>query len=636
MGFPTIIFDATNGSDTTASGAGPENSNPYGTQARTSAPGTTTVIDLSLDSPDLSEVLDDGTHCLWINCASGRQFSKITAVDDVGKTVTVADAVGTSTTGLTWAIGGLRKNFSTASSLTVFGSAGAKPGWTIRTITDQSISAVITLGTSGDTTSGHITIEGDSTTSHRVITQSGSARHFTASTINYIQFKNLKFANSNGTKTNAQTLYHSGSIAGWRFVNCIFGDATNKIAGVLLSSDTMNILFQDCEIRNTSSGTNGITIATSSMLSGAYGITMIGCSIHDCASHGISLSAANCSIMLEDTLIYANGGDGINFGAAGRFPHVKNCIINGNTGDGIDMGSSVLTGNGTILNTQITNNGAYGITAASGQGAIGLIDYCNFYGNATADRLNVTAGDSDTSYNPTFTSASTGNFTPTSPAFNGGFPLSTRYVGANQSLTRAYVDIGPQLQGDFPATSNTLDNDTTNGVPGTYRACVQAAYLTTGPAYGPSSNTQGTATQPAVADVTSGVTYGYVAATQAVGYITVTNATGLGGDLNVGGLAIGINDPGGSPDVGWDGDDNEIATAIAAFINGNSSNCTASATDNVVTITVTAAGSAGNSTTLTTTNQTNYAKTDFAGGANATTRTGTKTAGGGGGLRGRL
>ena len=636
MGFPTIIFDATNGSDTQASGAGPDTA-VFGTQARTSAPGTTTVIDLSLDAPDLSEVLDDGTHCLWISCASGRQFSKITAVDDSAKTVTVADAVGTSTTGLTWGIGGLRKNFSTASSLTLFGSAGAKPGWTIRTLTDQSISAVITLGTSGDTTSGHITIEGDSPTSHRVINQtSASTRSFTAGAINYIQFKNLKFTHSHATKTNAQAMANSAGITGWRFVNCIFGDATNKLPGMMMHQDTVNILMIDCEVCKTSTGTDGISINVGTSVTSTPCYTMIGCSIHDCARHGIYLQNAGAvSFAMDHCLVYANGGDGINYGAACRFPHIKNSIINGNTGDGIDLGSSVQIGDGAILNTHITNNGAYGITAASGQGAIGLINYCNFYGNTTADRLNVTAGDNDTAVNPAFTSASTGNFTPTSATYNSGFPLSTRYIGANQSLTRAYVDIGPQLQGDFPAVGNVLTTDTTNGAAGTYVAPTQSAYLTTGPGYGAGGATSGTATQPAAADVTSGVTYGYVAATQAVGYITFSDANGFSGSVNVNGTTISIDDAGLSPDVQW-GTDAEMATSLATFINENISGVTASATDNVVTITVTAAGSAGNSTTLTTTDQTHYAKTAFAGGANATTRTGTKTAGGGGGLRGRL
>src|SRR5882762_753979 len=105
MALPTVAINSS-GSDTAASGAGPVIS-LFGTAAATAA---STIVTLLVDNPDLSGVATDGSAIIWIGSSSGRQFSKITAVDNtVGvKTVTVAVAFANTESGKSWGIGGKR------------------------------------------------------------------------------------------------------------------------------------------------------------------------------------------------------------------------------------------------------------------------------------------------------------------------------------------------------------------------------------------------------------------------------------------------------------------------------------------------------------------------------------------------
>ena len=78
MAFPTISINNSTGSDTAASGAGPATA-VTGAGASLNA---TSTITLSADTPDLSGVATDGSDAIWVETSSGRQYYKITAVDD--------------------------------------------------------------------------------------------------------------------------------------------------------------------------------------------------------------------------------------------------------------------------------------------------------------------------------------------------------------------------------------------------------------------------------------------------------------------------------------------------------------------------------------------------------------------------
>lgn len=109
-----ISYDATSGSDTAASGAGPTTA----ITGSSATNGAGNVVDLS-GSPDLSGVAV--SDVIWCNSASGqRHLSRITAVNDGADTVTTEDLLVLGA-GVSWAIGGERK--------TLINDTTSRPDW---------------------------------------------------------------------------------------------------------------------------------------------------------------------------------------------------------------------------------------------------------------------------------------------------------------------------------------------------------------------------------------------------------------------------------------------------------------------------------------------------------------------------
>ncbi len=69
MAYPTIIFNATSGSDTAASGAGPSTA-VTGSSATVNGGDPGTVLDLD-GTPDLSGVATDGSGAIFLGTWSG-------------------------------------------------------------------------------------------------------------------------------------------------------------------------------------------------------------------------------------------------------------------------------------------------------------------------------------------------------------------------------------------------------------------------------------------------------------------------------------------------------------------------------------------------------------------------------------
>lgn len=445
MALPTILFNNATGSDTAASGAGP------GT-ALTGAGASlnsTTAVDLSADSPDLSGVATDGSAVLWVKTSSGQQYAKITNTNNGTKVVTVATAYGVTESGKTWGIGGKRKTLDHADSRILLTTAtGALPGWTLSLEDAQTISSVITGATSGDTTNGPIIIKG--ATEGIVLTQSTNANHFAstgASNPTRWRFVNLKFANSFGTKTSAIGLnMNTGQFECQR---CIFGDATNSLlSGMARAAGAPTYQIEDCEVTRCT-GT-GIAVG------GNGHIFAKGCWIHDCGSIGIQ---GNNNYVIENCLITGNADDGINVNSAGNpvIFVIENNTIHGNGGDGLDMSIGVLDVVTllTIKNNHFTSNGNFGIRAASGQSVNQMgIDYNNYGTGATANTSgslsNLNAGANDLAVDPQYTATGSNNYGVGANVQDKAFPLSTRNMGANQSATVNASAVGaaePQVTG---------------------------------------------------------------------------------------------------------------------------------------------------------------------------------------------
>ena len=138
-------------------------------------------------------------------------------------------------------------------------------------------------------------------------------------------------------------------------------------------------------------------------------------------------------------------------GALNEFYSILNYTIHNNTLDGIEVSDIDPVETLVITNCNITGNGAYGLdvtvsTQAVVDTMVALVDYNNFGTGGTANtsgaRNGISAGANDIAADPGYASAGTGDFSCGTGVKALGFPDASRTVGANQSNTTTYVDIG--------------------------------------------------------------------------------------------------------------------------------------------------------------------------------------------------
>lgn len=109
MAEPTIVINASTGSDIAASGSPSGITALSGTGAKTTSGSG--VIDLSADAPNLTTVPVDGTGAIWVDTPSGRKFFKITSKDDTADTVTSPQTADVTFSNMRWGIGGKRASY---------------------------------------------------------------------------------------------------------------------------------------------------------------------------------------------------------------------------------------------------------------------------------------------------------------------------------------------------------------------------------------------------------------------------------------------------------------------------------------------------------------------------------------------
>lgn len=425
MALPAIIFNTGTGSDTAASGAGPA-SPLSGTGASTTA--ASNGVDLSADAPDLSGVATDGSAAIWVDASSGREFNKITAVNNGTKIVTCQSNYANTESSRGWGIGGKRATFT--NSLAAFVDAFA--GWHFVLEDNQSISAAITYSAVGNTTDGWIIMRSSVEGTTRTITQTTNAAHFSQSGLE--RFIDIKFDNSAGEpKTSAMVFSGNAAVD---LIRCIIGDPTNKVyRGWTTASEGTHLL--DCIVQN----------CLDQMSSGNAHLTLEGCVIRNNTSHGASHGTQ--SSRYKNCLIYGNGGNGITCSSGNL--DVQNCVIWNNTSDGIEYTN---VGRPIIINNHICKNGGYGLLgSAAGQALIETFINCNNFGNGSSAntsgaRSNFVAGPNDVSVEPNFVDPDNGDFrVRNSATWGAGFPFSSRNIGYGTNPgtgTRPYIDIGIQ------------------------------------------------------------------------------------------------------------------------------------------------------------------------------------------------
>lgn len=395
-----VIFNASTGSDSAASGAGPATA-LTGTAAATAA---SALVTLAVDNPNLSGVATDGSAVLWVLSSSGRQFSPIIGVNNTTKVVTVANAYANTEIGKTWAIGGKRATFDNTSSRLLF-SADILSGWTVVTQTDQTLSSsAISCAVSSDGSTGAMRVQGSSATVISNVFQGANAYCFNVSG-GVWQFTNLKMSCTNGTRTSAGGITCSGT--GLAIENCTLGDATNTLAtGVYASAGPVQII--KCLFSSiTGKGVNFDVSA--SLFIGA-------CRFDSTGGNSVYTTGSSCSVVVDGctfdnpstTAILANSG------STGLWV-IKNCVFDTISGAGWDVSAGVMSSFSTYGNnfTACTS----GVVGSSAFNAFSVLtDYNDFYNNTTS-YTNVATGPYDLSVDPMYIGG--GDYTPTNPILQG-------------------------------------------------------------------------------------------------------------------------------------------------------------------------------------------------------------------------
>lgn len=467
---PTIYFDAADagapggiGSDTAASGAGPGDGIHAGTTlsgtngAWTPVDSTTTIM--LTGTPDLSQVVADGSYAIWLATAGIRRWSKILAVDNTAKSVVVQDTFTISIASVSWAIGGKRQTIALSSQ--VFTSA--YEGWSVLFDDSQSVALTIAENASSTTINGPFVI-GASTYAIAqgtwpTINCTANAANFTQLVItsggvgHSVTFRHLKITDSNVTKT-ATSLFSFATNMNIAYEDCILGDTTRVLRPILVrAAGTLNLgSFKNCDI---SSGTTALTCATMTSME------LIGNRIHHFTSNCVN--PTNGTFVMNGNIIDHCTGDGVNVSATGALVSFIGNTVSDNVGDDLDTTvAETATSRACVYNNNFTSSTGMGWNAhANILRAIGFMGFNNYGSgvvlNAGGD-ASFTTMSTDIHVNPRYINPTSGDYRQAEPSVYGiGFPGSNSAVGLSSTTTS--VDIGASQQ-FTPSKTNQIYNST--------------------------------------------------------------------------------------------------------------------------------------------------------------------------------
>lgn len=465
MAYPTIKFNST-GSNTAASGAGPATA-LSGTAAATAA---NTTVTLSVDAPDLSGVATDGSAAIWVGSSSGRQWSKITAVDNTAKTVTVESAFANTESGKNWGIGGKR---STLAGSTQLGS-DILAGWDIDIQTDQTLTAVYVLKVpvNSVTTQLRTRIYCSSTTRAVITTSTNSINLFNVGSSDCLQFYHLKFTNTAGTKgtyagsTGFAISPVTGAMSGLELIDCIFdGFVCAVCADNVNTFGTNRMTMKQCEVLNCTDE----AIRFQANQQGASWLRIADCYFHGNTGSAIRVQNSASNIVVTFSIFSANGR-GIYYSTASagnnlQF-HVSNCVFKGQTNAGIEHAGSGFV---MVINDSVfVSNGDYGIKCAAAQATYNSgVNPPLIIGNAWYSNTNGDVANGPTTFNDiTLTGdpfVSSTDFGLNSTAGAGAALKKTGETIPNASANSA-PDVGAVPSGGGGTTGGLLRNPALSGV----------------------------------------------------------------------------------------------------------------------------------------------------------------------------
>ena len=420
MPFPTVQYDATNGSDTNPTGA-------IATGTNADLSGTTVTLN---ETVDFTGVADDDSDYLWYSGDAGdKHLFQITAFNPsvaACTSLTVATA-GTTRTAKNWAVNGERQTMLNDSSQ--YDWEDFLAGWTLE-FQDGTYDIPVRIDTKGNSTDGPITYK--AAVGHSPTLRTTANIPFFNDLSGY-WFKGITFTTSASPKTSTTMCYRTNGGGYLLMEDCVIDGLQSGITGYFTHSGTaIRTTVKNCVSSGVNYGVQGIAM------------TWIACRFIENGGWGVINSNSNGGDTYMFCVFHGNASGGLYTSGTGS-PSVINCVFDGNTGDGLKVHGAQRSI--SVVNNLFTNNTGNGLNGTTAPSIRPLFaDFNAFLANGT-DRSNVPTGPNDVtlSVDP-YTAIGSDDFTLNATAGGGA---ACRNAGLNgfDIGTAQHADAGGGLSG---------------------------------------------------------------------------------------------------------------------------------------------------------------------------------------------
>jgi hypothetical protein len=378
---------------------------------------------MAMTGPDLSGVAVDGSHVIWVDTSTGRQFFSISGKNASAFTVTVNETIAGTTSGLNWAIGGKRATLAGSSELYDNGGAAGdlEAGWVVELASGftETITTAINIRCSG-TADNLIVIRGESgAVTKPVITNASDIDTFTPTGLRF-HLLDFDVDKTGGTDNQGHLIGHVG--AGDHFIleniKTTGASASNRWRYVvILSFDSYTVTIINCDFSH----------SWYDLIQVSRGVVVKGCKLREAGTCFIDAGGYASRIEITENEMYNSGSQGVKISNYGNVIIARNTVIDSG-GDGI----YTTTNEKSVIEANIVvNSGGYGINASASLylwSSHGNLVY-NSTSGISNNILNFTAA---STVDPDFVDAAGGDVTPQTDlagvAVASEFKPSTSYL----------------------------------------------------------------------------------------------------------------------------------------------------------------------------------------------------------------
>lgn len=416
MPSPTVVYDATNGSDTAASGAGPSTA-VTGSNADGTGGGTTITLNGTFDFTGVAN--DGGSDCIWCETTSGERhlfsISSFTGGVSTCTAIVTVDTIGATTfSGKNWAVGGKRKTLENDSSQkdwedwTSFWQVEFEEGtYTVSATISPTLSTVFSC----------LKLRKTSAASSKPIITSGTGTFalFTLNSAGKIDFDGLEFRTNGASSGGYACLYFNTNYVTAHVRNCIFRSSGY---GIYSTPNRAPIVVYQCRFLEGSGGVRSAFI-------NQFAMDILHCWFQDLTDYAVLYYGNQGASTKVDSCVVWNCTRGIYITVAGgqAYGSITNCTIVGTTNDAILVAGDVYySSNYFVRNNLLVDSGGYGLNVNSKDiDPIHPIGPNAFYNNTSgslSSNVSAHADDVTLTADP-FVDSSGGDFTLNSTAGGG-------------------------------------------------------------------------------------------------------------------------------------------------------------------------------------------------------------------------